>query len=195
MNERSKTLPDTFVCPWWLIRFFDNPLRRLVQNPEKILGGMVRPGDRCLDIGCGIGYFTIPLARLVGPSGSVVAVDIQREMLAGVRRRAEAAGLASRIQLHLANSSELQPGSGFDFALAFWMIHEVPDQEWMLREIQRQLKPGGRCLLVEPKAHVNRAEFQKTVALAERVGFSKVADVRIFFSRACLMSSAVGPAA
>jgi ubiquinone/menaquinone biosynthesis C-methylase UbiE len=170
-------------------------LRRLVQNPEKVLTGIVRPGDRCLDIGCGIGYFTIPLARLAGPSGSVVAVDIQREMLEGVRRRAEEAGLSSRVQLHLADSSEPLPGGTFDVALAFWMMHEVPDQERMLREIRRMLKAGGRFLLVEPKGHVNGAEFQKTVSLAEGVGFSKAGEPRLFFSRAVLMRSPPGPGA
>ncbi len=55
------------VCPWWLCPTFDNPLRRLIHNPDRILAGLVRPGEIALDLGCGMGYFSIPLARLVGP--------------------------------------------------------------------------------------------------------------------------------
>ena len=75
------------VCPWWLCPTFDNPLRRLIHNPDRILAGLVQPGETALDIGCGIGYFAIPLARLVGPEGSVICVDLQEQMVAGVRRR------------------------------------------------------------------------------------------------------------
>jgi ubiquinone/menaquinone biosynthesis C-methylase UbiE len=118
---------DTRVCPWWLIHTFDNPLRRLVQDPERILRGGVRPGDRCLDLGCGLGYFTVPMARIVGPAGTVTAADLQPEMLAGVRRRAEKAGLASRVRLHRVDASGVHFDGVFDFVLAFWMVHEVPD--------------------------------------------------------------------
>ena len=60
------------VCPNWLIGAFDNPLRRLIQNPDRIVSGRVGPGQTAADIGCGIGYFTIPLARLVGSQGKVL---------------------------------------------------------------------------------------------------------------------------
>jgi len=69
------------VCPWWLCFTFDNPLRRLIHDPESILGSYVRYGDTVLDIGPGMGYFTIPLAGLVGPSGLVIAADVQQRML------------------------------------------------------------------------------------------------------------------
>ena len=89
------------VCPWWLIRTLDNPLRRLFQNPEEILKDFVRTGDACLDVGCGIGYFTIPMAKLAGPSGNVTAVDLQPQMLAGVERRAGTSpeGLPTGVQV------------------------------------------------------------------------------------------------
>jgi len=180
------------VCPWWLIHTFDNPLRRLVQKPERILRDIVRPGDACLDLGCGIGYFTIPLAGLVGPSGSVTAVDLQPEMLVGLRRRAEKAGLLSRIRPHQADASGLPFEAAFDFALAFWMAHEVPDQGSLFHQIRTALKPGGRFLLVEPKFHVRQAAFEKTVGLAEKTGFTKVKPLDISFSRAVLLINRTG---
>ena len=181
------TSPKSHVCPWWLIHIFDNPLRRLVQNPERILRDIVRPGDACLDLGCGIGYLTIPMAGIVGPSGTVTAADLQPEMLAGVRRRAEKSGLLSRIRLHQVDASGLHFEAVFDFALAFWMVHEVPDQESLLQQIGRALKPGGRFLLSEPKGHVRQAAFDRTVGLAEKAGLTKVNPLDIFFSRAVLM--------
>ncbi|NJD17795.1 MAG: methyltransferase domain-containing protein, partial [Gemmatimonadetes bacterium] len=88
------------TCPWWFAYTFDNPLRRLVHEPTAILGRFVRPGDRVVDVGCGLGFFTLALARLVGSEGRVVAVDVQEEMLQRTHRRAERLGLADRIALH-----------------------------------------------------------------------------------------------
>ena len=185
----------THVCPWWLIHTFDNPLRRLVQNPERILRDIVRPADVCLDLGCGIGYFTIPMAGIVGHSGSVTAVDLQLEMLAGVKSRAEKAGLLSRIRLQQGGASGLHFEAAFDLVLAFWMVHEVPDQESLLQQIGRALKPGGRFLMVEPKGHVRQAAFDRTVGLAEKAGLTKVKPLDIFFSRTVLMVNRSGSTA
>ncbi len=185
----------THVCPWWLIYTFDNPLRRLVQKPERILQDIVRPGDACLDLGCGIGFFTIPLARIVGPSGSVTAADLQPEMLSGVKRRAEKAGLLSRIRFHQVELSGLSFDAEFDLALAFWMVHEVPDQESLLQQICRALKPGGRFLLAEPKGHVRQAAFDRTVDIAEKTGLTKVKPLDVIFSHAVLLINRSGSVA
>ncbi|HET6494473.1 MAG TPA: class I SAM-dependent methyltransferase [Thermoleophilia bacterium] len=179
---------DTHVCPWWLIRTFDNPLRRLVHDPERILRGGVRRGDRCLDLGCGIGYFTIPMARIVGPAGTVTAVDLQPEMLAGVKGRAEKAGVVSRIRLHRVDLSGIHFDGAFDFVLAFWMLHEVPDQGIALAQICSALEPGGRFLMVEPRGHVSAAAFARTIELARRAGLTKVVQPGVALSRAVLMA-------
>ena len=191
MKIKESTAPETFVCPWWLIHSFDNPLRRLAQNPERILQNLIHPGDCCLDVGCGYGYFTIPLAKMVGPSGTVVAVDVQSEMLEGMRRRAKREVVLSRIRARQADASGLHVEGMFDFALAFWMLHEVPDQGALLGEIYGALKPGGQLLLAEPKVHVDSLAFLRTVRLAEQVGFARVLEQRIFFSRSLLMSKVV----
>ena len=65
------------VCPWWAGYFIDNPLRRLLHSPEAILGRHLRTGMTAMDLGCGMGLFSIAMARMVGDQGCVIAVDIQ----------------------------------------------------------------------------------------------------------------------
>jgi ubiquinone/menaquinone biosynthesis C-methylase UbiE len=170
-----------------LIWTFDNPLRRLLQPPERVLAGLVRPADHCLDIGCGIGFFTIPMAEMVGEAGSVTAVDVQPQMLEGVERRARRRGLESRVRLHLAAQAGLDVARPVDFALAFWMLHEVPDQDALLRAVFAALKPGGRFLVAEPKGHVNGAGFRASVERAAAAGFRVLARREVSFSRAVLL--------
>lgn len=177
---------DEHVCPWWLTFTFDNPLRRLVQNPGKILGEYIRLGNVVADIGCGMGYFSLEMARLVGDGGRVYAVDIQPEMLAGVRRRALRAGLASRISLQRCTPESLGLEARLDFALAFWMVHEVPDQEAFFAELFDLLKPGARCLVVEPRLHVGGAAFAKSLITAQAAGLQKLGDANVAFSYAAL---------
>lgn len=115
------------VCPWWLCFTFDNPLRRIFHDPVTILGSYVRRGDTAVDIGPGMGFFTIPLAKLVGPAGKVIAVDIQPRMLSALAARAQKHGVAAIIRTHLAEPDSLALREKADFILAFWMAHEVPD--------------------------------------------------------------------
>ena len=182
--------PEAHICPWWFIRAFDNPLRHLFHKPDAMLRDLVHEGDRCVDLGCGIGYFTIPMARLVGPAGCVVAVDVQQRMLAGVRRRAGKAGLESRIMFQLADPAGLELEGPFDFALAFWMVHEVPDQPSFFVRVADAMKPDSLMLLVEPKAEVDERAFSETLRWAGAAGFRHVSDMQVAFSRAAILEFA-----
>lgn len=175
-----------YVCPWWLIRAFDNPVRRLFQNPEAILAGLIAPGQTAVDIGCGIGYFTLALARLVGEHGLVFAVDLQSHMLNGLQRRAERQGLSKRIRLHQCTPDSLGLSEPVDFILAFWMVHEVPDRARLFREIRSLLKPQARLLFVEPKMHVGGDQFAQSVAFANQAGLREAGEPRIRLSRSRL---------
>ena len=178
------------VCPAWVGYFLINPLRKLTQNPYRILSPYVRPGMRVLDIGPGMGFFSLPLAEMVGAEGKVVCVDIQERMLRALRRRAERRGLADRIETRLSDGSTLEIADlngVIDFALTFAVVHEVPDQTHLFSEVCKALKERGQLLLVEPKAHVREAAFQETVAIARQTCFDPQAWPHIGGSRSALL--------
>lgn len=162
------------VCPFWVGYILLSPLRKLLENPDTLLGLFVRPGMLVLEPGCGMGYFTLPLARMVGPDGKVVAVDLQPKMLSVLRRRADKAGLSRRIEPRQARPGGLNVqdlSDRVDFVAALHMVHEIPDPTFFLTEVWTVLKSDGRLLVVEPRHHVSAHEFDHTIALAERVGF------------------------
>ena len=162
------------VCPPWIGYFLLNPLRKLVENPDRIFGQFVREGMVVLEPGCGMGFFTLHLARMVGPEGRVVAVEIQDKMLDVLGRRAQRAGLLDRIELRRvgADGYGLDDLSGqVDFAAAIHVVHEIPDQALFFTEMWKALRPGGRLLVVEPKGHVSKDQFEQTAAIAEKAGF------------------------
>jgi len=177
------------VCPWWLAYTFDNPLRRLVHNPEKILGPYLEEGMTVLDTGCGMGFFSIAMAHLVGSGGKVIAVDMQPQILEVLKKRAEKAGVSERIVTVCCEQNKLSVSKKADFALAFYMVHEVPDKGIFFRQVISCLKPGARFLLVEPRAHVSRSAFKRTVEIARAAGLVSTDSARVRFSHAQLFTS------
>ena len=158
------------VCPPWIGYFLLSPIRRWGQgDPNEILRPYVREGMTVLEPGPGMGFFTIPLARMVGASGRVVAVDLQPKMIAVLKRRAVKAGVLDRIDARLssADTMALDDLTGkVDFTLAFAMVHEFPDAQRFFAEVARASKPGASLLLAEPRGHVNDAAFEAELAAA-----------------------------
>ena len=187
MANNSNQHASSQVCPWWLCFTFDNFIRRLLQNPHKILKPYVKTGWKVLDVGPGMGYFTIPLAKLVGEKGQVIAADLQKQMLNAIGKRATKAGVQKRIILHQAQSDQIGVTEKVDFALAFWMVHEVPDQTHFIREIAGILKPDGLFLIVEPKLHVSGSAFARELKIARDAGLSVIEKPHIFISNAVLL--------
>jgi ubiquinone/menaquinone biosynthesis C-methylase UbiE len=162
------------ICPGWLGYFLVSPLRRLMQDPKAILRPFVTEGMVVIEPGCGMGFFNIEMARLVGPRGKVVAVDLQPKMLAGLQRRARKAGVADRIDPRLADTARLNVddlAGRVDFALVFAVVHELPDEGRFFAEMHRTLRPDGKILVAEPKGHVTAAKFQASMEAASRLGF------------------------
>ncbi len=175
------------VCPSQHAWFLDNWVRRSLHNPDKIVGQYIEKGQTVMDLGSGPGMFSLAMARMVGVGGKVISVDIQEEMLQILRQKSEDAGLQSRIHLHRPRPDGIGIEEKVDFALAFYMVHEVPDKERFLREVASLLKPGGRFLIVEPKFHVSGPSFEETVGVAVAAGLKLISRPNVTLSRAALL--------
>jgi ubiquinone/menaquinone biosynthesis C-methylase UbiE len=178
------------VCPWWIGYFLVSPLRKLVQNPSAILSPFVASGMTVLELGPGMGFFTLELARLVGPTGRVVAVDVQPKMLKALRRRAEKARLIDRIDIRQAPAEGMGVDDltgTVDFVLAFAVVHELPDVERFFHETAGALKQGGTLLLAEPTGHVTENKFAVTLQTAERCGLRVKSRPTIRSSRSVVL--------
>ena len=191
--RKSPLVPH--VCPWWLGYFMLLPLRRLYHNPKSLLAPHVTPGMTVLEPGCGMGYFTLDLARLVGPSGRVVAVDLQEKMLAGLRRRAARTGLLERIDARRAEEGSMgldDLAGRVDFALLFAMVHEVPDARRFFAEVAAALKPGGVVLFAEPRGHVSASDMDRSLDLAREAGLHVRESVKVSHCHAARLEKSAG---
>ena len=170
------------VCPWWIGYFLASPLRKLFYKPEQIVAPYLKEGMTVLEVGPGMGFFTLPIARLVGVQGRIVCIDVQERMIKSLTRRATRAGLSDRIITRLTSEDSLQVedfANRVDFALLLAVVHEVPNQEKLFLEVHATLKDNSLVLLSEPKGHVTLDEFDQTLAVAKRVGFDVVSSPEI----------------
>jgi len=170
------------VCPWWLAYTFDNPLRRIFHRSETMFAPYLHEGMTAVDIGCGIGYFSIGMARIVGTTGKIISVDLQEKMLKTLMVRAEKAGVADRITTVVCGENTIGINEKADFVLTFWMAHETPDEFNFFKEVHSILKKSGTLLLVEPKIHVTVTEFKNMVSMTQEIGFKLIDSPEIYFS-------------
>jgi ubiquinone/menaquinone biosynthesis C-methylase UbiE len=163
------------VCPWYIGYLLANPLRKLYQDPVKLLDSYVKTGMTVLEVGPGMGFFSIPIARLVGEEGKVYSVDLQERMLQTLRKRAAKKNVQHVIEARRCSESSLEVkdlSGRIDFALAFAVVHEIPDTQNLFREICNSLRQGGVLLVSEPRDHVSKESFEKYLSIAEHVGFT-----------------------
>jgi ubiquinone/menaquinone biosynthesis C-methylase UbiE len=178
---------DEKVCPWWLAWTFDNPLRRWLHDPQQLLGPYVSDGMFTADIGCGMGYFSVAMAKMVGPAGQVFAADVQQMMLDLLKKRAYRAGIADRISPVLALPDDIKLSEKVNFALAFWMVHEVKDIPRFFGQVSAALAPGGKMLYAEPRMHVSQKRFEDILGHANNAGFVVNPGPAVRLSRSALL--------
>jgi ubiquinone/menaquinone biosynthesis C-methylase UbiE len=171
------------VCSFRHAWVLDNFLRRWVHDPAKMFGPYVGPGMSVLDVGCGPGFASVGLARLVGTGGRVTSVDLQPEMLGILERRAGKAGVLDRIQTVLCGADDLGVAGPFGFAVAFFVVHEMPDAGRFFRQVHGVLQDGGVLFVAEPKFHVGRRAMEETESIAAGAGFALESRPKIFLSR------------
>ncbi len=158
-------------CPSWLSWMLD------MGGGEKPFGRSraidqleLEPGIRVVDVGCGPGILTVPIARAVAPDGEVITLDIQQAMLDRMQRRVDKAGLTNvRPILGGAGDGHLQKDY-FDRAVLSTVLGEIPDREAALREIHDALKPGAYLVVAEVIGDPHYQFKKKVIELAERAG-------------------------
>jgi ubiquinone/menaquinone biosynthesis C-methylase UbiE len=175
------------VCPIERAGGLDNRVRRWIQNPRKILKSYVKEGMIVLDVGCGPGFFSKEIAQMVGKSGRVIAVDLQEGMLQKLRDKIQGTELEERIILHKSEKHRIGVLEEVDFVLAFYVIHELPNQKEYFEELKSILKPKGQVLVVEPLFFVRKAEFDETIKTATDTGFLLSEGPAVFFSKTVIL--------
>lgn len=135
----SKPMPNIAFAGMSLIF----KVRDAIRPPEKVLAEVdISPGDKVLDYGCGPGTFSIAVARMVGDSGKVVALDIHPKAMDSVRKKAAGEGLTN-IETVLASNPQGLETSAFDVILLYDIFHDLHDQNGVLQHLRRALKADG----------------------------------------------------
>jgi ubiquinone/menaquinone biosynthesis C-methylase UbiE len=130
----------------WLVR----ESRQREEDCRTMLKALqVRPGQTVCDMGCGNGFYTLQLARMVGPRGLVYAVDIQPEMLQMLVRNAADAGLTNIRPVLGTPIDPRLPAAAIDMVLCVDVYHEFSHPEAMLEKIKGSLAEDGQLVLVE----------------------------------------------
>lgn len=122
--------------------------------PDPVLQAAgIEAGETVLDVGAGTGFWTEPLARLVGPTGRVVAVDVEPIMLDEVRTLVARRSLTN-VEVVQSDDASIPLGDGMaDLIVLGFVLHEPNDLDAFLAEIVRLLKPDGRVLVIEWQDH------------------------------------------
>jgi ubiquinone/menaquinone biosynthesis C-methylase UbiE len=182
MNKNDK------VCPAITTNVLDNYFRKIVQNPKKILKPYINKGMTVMDVGCGPGFFTLEMAKLLDKSGKVIAVDLQEGMLEKIKAKIKHTNLEERIILHKCQKESIGINEPIDFILVFWMVHEAPDSENLLKELISNLKTNGKILIVEPKIHVSKIKFEIMLEKIRGMEININRGPKIFFSRSIILT-------
>ena len=170
------------VCPWWKGYLLTNPLRKLVTSPKKILSPYIKPGMKILEVGPGMGFFTIPMAQMLKGKGKTYAIDLQEKMLSTLNKKLIKKQLNKIVETRLCSSDSLNIqdlDNQIDLTLLFYVVHEVPDQIHFFQEIKKAMKPGGKIFIAEPKGHVTEENFNKMVGVLREMKFEVVERLRV----------------
>ena len=175
------------VCPVERAGSLDNIFRRWIQNPRKLLRPYITEGMTVMDYGCGPGFFTIDMAHMVGSAGRVIAADLQEGMLQKLRQKIQNTKFEDRIVLHKCEADRIGILAKLDFVLAFYVVHEISDQDQFFIEVETILQPNGQILMVEPPIHVSKSSFMKTVAKAREAGLNAKEGPRVILSKSVIL--------
>jgi ubiquinone/menaquinone biosynthesis C-methylase UbiE len=186
LNQSFKN--NNQVCPASHSGVLDTRLRKLIHDPYKILKDYVKEGDTVIDIGCGPGFFSMPLANMVGSKGKVIAVDLQDEMLKKLKVKTNKANFQERFIYHNCTTDDIGISEKVDFVLTFWMVHEVQNPDQFFQQIVKTMKPESLYMLVEPKIHVTAIRYKEIINEASKAGLKHFKDIKVNFSRGSIFT-------
>ncbi|GAF96432.1 unnamed protein product, partial [marine sediment metagenome] len=127
------------------------------------------------------------MAQMVGKSGRVIAADLQEGMLQKLRDKIQGTELEERITLHKCEENKIGVSEEIDFVLAFYIVHEVLNQEEFFNETGAILKPKGQVLVVEPPFHISKSAFEETIRKARNAGFTLVERPKVLLSKTAVL--------
>jgi ubiquinone/menaquinone biosynthesis C-methylase UbiE len=162
-----------FPCPSYLTFLLENPYMKSVSGSDLLIKRInLQPGMRVLDVGCGPGRLTIPLAKHVGKNGEVVALDIQENMLKKLKKRIQSNHLNNiKTILSEIGRGHLRKRDYFDRVILVTVLGEIPDKKQALKEIFITLKPGGILSITEVLPDPDYQSKRIVIYLAKSVGF------------------------
>ena len=173
LASRRQSLP----CPVWLrwLVELDNPFTKTNRAAFIVETLALSKGMTVLDAGCGPGRLTVPLARSVGPTGRVVALDLQPGMLARAKTKTEAAGCTNVEFIAAGLGDGTLPADHFDREVLVTVLGEIPERSAALAELFRALKPGGILAIVEVIFDPHFQSRRSVTDLAVSTGFRESA--------------------
>ena len=185
---------EKHVCPVWIAYLLASPIRKIFHNPEKILKPYIKENMTVLDVGCAFGFFSLSAAKMVGQNGKVVCIDLQEEMLQGLKKRASKKKLENKLDLRQCNEDSLNIqdlSEKVDFAFAIAVVHEIPNGDNFFSEMHTALKVESEFLILEPKGHVSTDDFEKSILSAKTIGFTVIFNSETFLSRIALLKKSI----
>ena len=130
--------------------WLERPEREWEETPDQMLNALdLKPGETVADVGAGVGYLTLRMAKRVGPTGKVYGVDVQKEMLVRLRKNAAAAKLANVEPVLGTENDPKLPAGQVDMIILVDVYHELSQPQAMLQNMKKALSPKGRLVLVE----------------------------------------------
>jgi ubiquinone/menaquinone biosynthesis C-methylase UbiE len=129
--------------------------------------------DIVADIGCGIGYFTIPATEMINSENKVYALDTSEEMLAEVEKRASFANVTNIVTIKTSEYDLTLPGESITFALLVNILHEIEDKMKFIREVKRILRKEGKLAIIEWE----KEDMEKGPSVDQRIGKDEVSSM------------------
>lgn len=178
---------NTHLHPVEMAGSLESRFRKFLQNPNKILRKYIHSGMTVLDLGCGTGYFTLEIAKLLNNNGKVIASDVQNGMLEILQQKLLNSEVKNQIEILKSEEDSICLTEKVDFILAFYSFHEMKYIDHIITGLTNIVKPETKILISEQKFHVREKTFNSIIKKMKNNGFEICEKPWIFLSRTIVM--------